>query len=604
MVTVAAPAPSPGRPRQRVVLLIGLCVLGAAAATITAFHGGNGGLRAPDAWSVASAIAVALYVFAGIYVGWGRPSRFGVYLTATGFFFAAGALTTSNDDVTHTIGRVTFAAYVVCLAYVFLCFPHDNLSGRFDRRLIGTFAVASALLWVLTLLLVDRLPAAGPLTDCSSSCAENAFQVASPPDALSSVLRWTVTVVTAVALAAVAGALIGKALSPAHLRRRLVVPVLFCGALLALNYSIYSLLREFGAETTDGFKVVGAVAALAFPIVLLVGQAHGRMYAATSLGRFVSQAEGTRVSAARVESQLRQALGDPRLWLALWDARQESYVDVSGVRVKLPAKTPEVAVTKITHGGVPLAALVHDPILDERGGVAKGLAATALMLLENTQLVDELRASRARMVASEQRERLRLERDLHDGAQQRLFAIQVKLNALRDSVADDELATGLNEIADDAAAAVDELRALAHGLYPTVLRERGLGDALRSIALTAPIPVEIVDSGVPRCPATVEEAVYFCTREAIQNVTKHAGPGVRVTVTLERRESDLELTVEDDGDGFDAANHSNGMGIVSMRDRIGAVGGDLDVASRPGAGTRVHAVVRGCWSDDEDPRPS
>jgi signal transduction histidine kinase len=135
------------------------------------------------------------------------------------------------------------------------------------------------------------------------------------------------------------------------------------------------------------------------------------------------------------------------------------------------------------------------------------------------------------------------------------------------------------------------MRALAHGLYPTVLRERGLPDALRSLAQAAAIPVRIVDHDIGRCSPTVEEAVYFCAREAIQNTTKHAGPDTQVTITLARDDEGLEVTIVDDGPGFDLAAAGEGIGLVSMRDRIGAVGGTLELASAPGNGTTLRAHV-------------
>jgi len=213
---------------------------------------------------------------------------------------------------------------------------------------------------------------------------------------------------------------------------------------------------------------------------------------------------------------------------------------------------------------------------------------------EDALSAEELRASRRRIAESAQRERLRLERNLHDGAQQRLFAIQIKLAAVRDHVHDEQLALELEEISADAAAAVEELRALAHGLYPTVLRERGLPDALRSLANVAAISLRVVENELGRCSETVEEAVYFCALEAVQNATKHVGPGAHVMITLVRQGDALDVEIADDGPGFDIAREADGIGLVSMRDRIGAVGGELRVASQPGDGTTIRAHVPQC----------
>jgi signal transduction histidine kinase len=300
----------------------------------------------------------------------------------------------------------------------------------------------------------------------------------------------------------------------------------------------------------------------------------------------------------RVEALLRDALGDPMLMLALRRPGRAGYVDVRDRPIELPVQRRDVAVTPVRREGRTVAAVIHDAALQESSSVAERLGAATLMLLENAQLVDELRDSRARVVASALRERLRLERSLHDGAQQRLFVIQAKLHAAQAQAADEGLKRDLQEITDDAALAVEELRELAQALYPTVLRERGLADGLRSHALAAPVPITLVVDEVPRCSPAVEEAVYFCVLGAIRNTAYHAGPGARVLVTLEQRGDDVAFSVVDDGIGFQPAEQPEGLGLASMRDRIGAVGGELELESAPGRGTTVRGRVPGCRRDD------
>jgi signal transduction histidine kinase len=171
------------------------------------------------------------------------------------------------------------------------------------------------------------------------------------------------------------------------------------------------------------------------------------------------------------------------------------------------------------------------------------------------------------------------------------MAIQIKLALARDHVDDPELASELDEIGADASLAVDDLRGLAHGIYPTVLRERGLGDGLRSLARNAPLHIDVVDAGIGRSDPAVEAAVYFCVLEAIQNAMKHAGAGARVEITLDRLARDIRFGVADDGVGFDLAERSDGIGLQSMRDRIDALGGELVFDSAPGAGTRIRGTV-------------
>ena len=213
------------------------------------------------------------------------------------------------------------------------------------------------------------------------------------------------------------------------------------------------------------------------------------------------------------------------------------------------------------------------------------------MLLENTRLIEELRASRSRIVETAERERRRLERDLHDGAQQRLVGIQIRVDIARELAGNEDLAKQLDAIQEDAVAALDELRDLARGIYPAVLQELGLATALRSLACSSSVPIVVTDEGIGRSSDGVEAAIYFCAREAIQNTAKHAGPGAGVTVTLARREYAIEFTVSDDGAGMPPAADTGGIGITGMRDRIEAVGGEFEIVSAPGQGTSVHGTI-------------
>ncbi len=223
-----------------------------------------------------------------------------------------------------------------------------------------------------------------------------------------------------------------------------------------------------------------------------------------------------------------------------------------------------------------------------------------LLALENAKLsaaradaLRELADTRERVIQAGDLARQRLERDLHDGAQQRLTAIQIKLQLAQEATDGQDLARQLQAIGADAAKAVDELRSLARGIYPAVLRHNGLGDALRSVAREAPISVEVIDGGIGRCAEAVENAIYFCALEALQNTIKHAGAGATITLRLTRDRRLLRFEFTDDGVGVSvaAAPTGDGIGMTSMRDRIGAVGGDLEVISSPGRGTTVRGAV-------------
>jgi signal transduction histidine kinase len=208
------------------------------------------------------------------------------------------------------------------------------------------------------------------------------------------------------------------------------------------------------------------------------------------------------------------------------------------------------------------------------------------MLLDNARLAEELRASRARIAAAAHEGRVQIERDLHDGVQPHLSALLVKLGIARDIAGKGELGALIDELGDDAAAAVSELRTLARGIYPPLLRERGLAQALRAFALTAPVPVRVTEQGSQAASPAATAAVYFTALEAIQNAIKHAGPAVRIDVALERRPDALAFAVTDDGPGFDRRAVEAGVGLLSMEDRIGAAGGELEIDSSSGTAVR------------------
>jgi len=205
----------------------------------------------------------------------------------------------------------------------------------------------------------------------------------------------------------------------------------------------------------------------------------------------------------------------------------------------------------------------------------------------------ELQASRLRIVATADAERRRIERNLHDGAQQHLVALAVKLRLAR-QFADKDLDKAramLDQLGEDLSVAVDELRALAHGIYPPLLMDRGLVDALSAAARRSALPTEVRAGEVGRYGQQVEAAVYFCCLEAMQNAAKHAGEGAQCVVSIREDSGGLLFEVADDGAGFDLGERGSGHGFVNMGDRVGAIGGSLNVESAPGRGTRIYGVV-------------
>jgi signal transduction histidine kinase len=206
---------------------------------------------------------------------------------------------------------------------------------------------------------------------------------------------------------------------------------------------------------------------------------------------------------------------------------------------------------------------------------------------------DELRASRARIVAVADAERRRIERDLHDGAQQYLVGLAANLAAARELAASDPEGAKaiLAELAESARDAMEEFRDLSHGIYPPLLQDRGLPEALANSARRLPIPVRVAANGLGRYEPAIEATVYFCCVEALQNAAKHAGEGASAKVSLREDADRLLFEVADDGSGVDPARLSPGTGLTNMEDRLGAIGGSMRIESGPDGGTTVAGEV-------------
>ncbi|HSD49644.1 MAG TPA: sensor histidine kinase [Actinomycetota bacterium] len=243
-------------------------------------------------------------------------------------------------------------------------------------------------------------------------------------------------------------------------------------------------------------------------------------------------------------------------------------------------------------GEIAVTMPANDPLDPSKERLVADLAAQAGPVFRNMRLIEELRASRQRLVAAQDEERRKLERNIHDGAQQQLVALAVKLRLAQGLVAKDpeKAATMLGDLQSEAQTTLEDLRDLARGIYPPLLADQGLGAALAAQAKRAPVPVTVESDGIDRYPQGVESAVYFCALEALNNVAKYADAS-SVTIRLSDGDGRLVFSVADDGRGFDPAETGHGTGLQGMADRLDAIGGSLEVVSAPGAGTTVTGRV-------------
>jgi signal transduction histidine kinase len=304
-------------------------------------------------------------------------------------------------------------------------------------------------------------------------------------------------------------------------------------------------------------------------------------------------------SVGDVQRLVRRVLDDPSAGLAFWLPRSRQFVDRHGRRVNLDPAEELKTWSAFGHGGDPLLAVVYDPVLSEDPELVEAVGAASVLALENRRLqqdlidsVDALRASQRRLVMAASSERRKIERNLHDGTQQKLVALRIQLELAREEApqgsAVQSRLVGLGGDFDDV---LSDLRAVAHGIYPPLLADEGLPAALQDAARRAVVPIALDLQDVGRLQEDREAAIYYCCLEALQNVAKHAGDSAVVTLRLWRDERAVRFSIVDNGAGFVRRPRLHGAGLTNMSDRIGAVGGSLVIQSAPGEGTTIEGRI-------------
>jgi signal transduction histidine kinase len=301
-----------------------------------------------------------------------------------------------------------------------------------------------------------------------------------------------------------------------------------------------------------------------------------------------------------VREMLAESLGDRTLSIAYWLPDRQTFVDEAGRPVELPDPGSGRAWTAVERNGVRVAAIVHDAALDTGPELVQAAAAAAALALDNERLkadlrarVEELRVSRVRIVQAADAARRRLERDLHDGAQQQLVSLALDLRLLKARLRDTEAEPMVDALAEKLAVALGELRELARGIHPAILTDRGLGPAIEALASRVPVPVTAEVEVQERLSAPIEAAAYFVVAEALTNIVKYArATEARVEI---RRDADLvSVSVADDGVG--GARIGAGSGLRGLQDRLAVLDGTLSVDAPPGGGTRLRARIP-CGAD-------
>jgi signal transduction histidine kinase len=587
-------------PRIRFPALLALTATGALLAGVAAAVALLGDMPHDVSLAERQAVTVATPIAVGLYA-WsdGTHARFGRLLVLAGGAWFLAALSSSSNEILYSIGRVSGWTVEVGLIYLILSFPSGRLTTRLDRRLFAAALAVVATLFVPTAFMTDAYPAPSQFATCVSDCPENAFMLlSSEPAWVDGLIVPLRELLASLVLLAVVVRLADRIRGATRLMRRTLAPVLLFAILRTLSVAVSLGLRRAGADDSV-LAVSTAVTELCLPamcIGFLVGLLRWRIYTADCL---VALAHGLRRRSGPGERRdlIAATLTDPTVELASWRP-EGGWVDAEAKPMSLPTASAERLATVIFDDDEPVAAVVHDAALSEQRSFVEAVGAYAFVWDDNRRLaarvessLTELRESRARILAAADEERRRIERDLHDGGQQRLVALRIRLELAEEMMSQDPGRAGsmLHRLGDDVDAALDELRSLAAGVYPSLLAARGLPDAIRTAAIQSPLPTTVEVDGADRYPSEIETAAYFCCVEALQNVAKHAPEANTVVIALSRN-GDLRFEVRDDGPGF-SVDEAAGAGLVNMRDRIAAVGGELEIRSSPGAGTAVVGTI-------------
>jgi signal transduction histidine kinase len=553
-------------------LIIGALALAAVAAAAGGFElslmGEYG--RAPEIHAAIVGWITLSYVLCGLAAWWRRPeSRFGPLMVVAGFSPFFSRLSDADAEVLHAVGEALALLPLVLFLHVFLAYPSGRLERRPERVIVGT-AYAAIIVFDLARALLE---VAG--RESGANAAMN--------------LQRAVIVVVALGAFVVLASRRRSSGRPLRGSRELLV-VSFGLALVALASGL--AMKALGAPGTEVFRVVAFGLVGVAPVVLLLGFLRARL-ARSALGDLFLEVRGD-PSPADLQDALSRALRDPSLSLLYWLPEFGSYADLEGRAVELQPEKGR-AVTLINRDGVQVAALLHDPALVQEPELLEAVTAAASIALENAQLhvelrarLEELRGSRARVIDAGQKERQRLERNLHDGAQQRLIALSLELSRLEQQEEDPVLSAQLDEARQELAVSLAELRDVARGLHPAVLTGHGLEVALESIAARSPVSVDLTVELEGRLHERIEVAAYYVVSESLANVAKHAQATI-ATVDVVQTNGHLLVEVVDDGVG--GADTEGGSGLRGLADRVEALNGRLRVWTPLGGGTRVKAEI-------------
>jgi signal transduction histidine kinase len=569
-----------GPTRRQVWLEAALTVLVFAGMAVYAVYAGI------SAGSIVSQLLVSgVFAATGIAAWARRPqNRLGPLMVAFAWTFMAIVFTKPVVPVLVPLGLAAFVVSGTLLAYIVLAYPSGELRTTANRALIALTAIGIGAPRLIRMLATEQAPPGSGIPNPWYLLQNPAIApaIGDLPYIADLVVVGVLLVVVIVRWARASGPL-----------RRILSPVLLPTIVLfsTIIVSTATVIIPVPDDVRELLDVIQLLTRMVLPIGFLIGILQTRM-ARSAVADLVVDL-GSDPTPGRLGDALANALGDPTLEVGYWSDSAPGYVDAAGRRLDLPEPSADRGVTFLERDGTPLAAIAHDPALLDDPGLVAAVTSALRLAVENERLqeevetqLDEVRASRARLVEASDAERKRIERDLHDGAQQRLVALALALRLARTRAGgaiDPALAASLDDASTEARAALAELRELAHGIHPQILTGSGLGPAIESLAARAPIGVSVeVEPG--RFPSAVEGAVYFAVSEALANVAKYADAGHAL---VRSGWAAGTLTVEISDDGIGGADAGRGSGLRGLADRLAALDGSLEVVSPRGGGTRI-----------------
>jgi signal transduction histidine kinase len=573
-------------PGARVAVAVATVPVGISAIWLAA---SSAHLEHPTATALYRCYLAVAPMLVGVYWWHRRPAnRFGPLLIAFGLVAWIISWQSSDWPLAFDLGVLAEGPLTFLTFYLFIAFPSGRLDTARDRLLMAGWAFVLLGFFLPWALGSPVIAGGGPLSGCVPACPTNVLQVGSAPRLVETLGRWetyTGLVVTVATLAVY----VSHLRAASHPRRRALIAVassslLFLPIFFTYHFSAQILKLDPGTLETMSWFVVGA--RILLPVGFLLAMVQAELFAGVARGRLLERLMA-RPSPERWRDDVARALDDPELRLGYWDVDARRHRDASGSDLTPPDADTGRTWVEVDRDGQPVAAMIIDGALAEDPELVRAAASATTLAVENGNLEGELRHSQARIVAAGNAERRRIERDLHDGAQQRLVALRIHLAIASTELDGSEQQALVERLGVQVEEALEDLRALAGGVYPKMLTDAGVGAALSAVSRNAALPVTIQDGWRRRHGEAVETAVYFSCLEALQNAAKHAGPDARARVRLAEENGDVRFTVEDDGRGFDPRTVLRGAGLENIADRVAAAGGTLHVDAAPGRGTRV-----------------